>query len=128
MTDHPNAALYRSLFDSMMAGDVEAFSGAIADDIRYHVIGSPDPIVGKEAVLASFGGLDAAGFDFRGELHDVVANDEHTIALVTAHVTKDGETFTYRSAEILHFKDGKATERWAFSDDTEAINRFFGAE
>jgi uncharacterized protein len=127
MADHPNAALYRSLFDKMMAGDVEALSEAIADDIKYHVIGSPDPIVGKEAVLASFGGLDDAGFDFQGELHDVVANDDHTIALVEAHVTKDGKTFSYRTAEILHFKDGKATERWAFSDDTEAINRFFGS-
>jgi hypothetical protein len=24
-------------------------------------------------------------------------------------------------------KDGKITARWAFSDDTDAINRFFGS-
>jgi ketosteroid isomerase-like protein len=35
------------------------------------------------------------------------------------------QSLTYRTAEILHMKDGKITERWAFSDDTEAINRFF---
>jgi hypothetical protein len=32
----------------------------------------------------------------------------------------------YRTAEILHMKDGKVTEHWAFSDDTAAITDFFG--
>ena len=127
MGEHPNAAMYRGLFTAMNEGDTSAMADAMADDIRYHVIGSPDPILGKDAVLASFGGLEEAGFDFRADLHDIVANDDHTIALVEAHVTRDGETFSYRTAEILHVKDGKVTERWAFSDDTEAINRFFGS-
>jgi len=35
------------------------------------------------------------------------------------------QTFSYRSAEIYHMRDGKVTERWAFSDDTAAINAFF---
>ena len=126
MNDHPNAALYRRLFDAMMNRDSEAAMDAVADDIVYHIIGSDEPIVGKEAVVASLTALDESGFDFDGELHDVVANDDHTIALVQARVTKDGETFEYRTAEIFHVEDGKFTERWAFSDDTEAINRFFG--
>jgi ketosteroid isomerase-like protein len=45
---------------------------------------------------------------------------------VTATVTKpDGERFVYRTAEIYHVRDGKVTARWAFSDDTDRINRFF---
>jgi ketosteroid isomerase-like protein len=35
------------------------------------------------------------------------------------------QTLTYRTAEIYHVRDGKISARWAFSDDTEAINRFF---
>jgi len=31
----------------------------------------------------------------------------------------------YRTAEIYHIRDGKVTARWAFSDDTAAINEFF---
>jgi len=45
---------------------------------------------------------------------------------VNATATKDGQTFKYRTAEIHHIKDGKITERWAFSDDTDRINKFFG--
>ena len=59
------------------------------------------------------------------KVHDVVANDEHVIALVEATATRDGKTLNYRTAEIMHIRDGKITERWAFSDDTAAIVEFF---
>jgi ketosteroid isomerase-like protein len=49
------------------------------------------------------------------------------VALITATATKpSGEPLTYKVAEIYHVKDGKISARWAFSDDTEEINRFFG--
>jgi ketosteroid isomerase-like protein len=64
-------------------------------------------------------------YTIEGKIHDVVANDDHTIALVDATATRDGETFSYKVAEIYHIKDGKLTERWAFSDDTARINDFF---
>ena len=58
-------------------------------------------------------------------VHDVVANDDHTIALGTATATRNGKTLEYRTAEIYHIRDGKAVECWAFSDDTAAIVAFF---
>jgi ketosteroid isomerase-like protein len=57
----------------------------------------------------------------------VIANDTHAVALLETTFRKGDETFTYRTAEIYHVRDGKITARWAFSDDTEAINRFFGS-
>jgi ketosteroid isomerase-like protein len=66
-----------------------------------------------------------SGISFKGDLHDVIANDEHMVALVNTTVERGGKTFSYRTAEIYHVKDGKITHRWAFSDDTAAINAFF---
>jgi len=63
--------------------------------------------------------------DITYELHDVIANDDHAIALGTATATRGGETLTYRTAEIFPIRDGKAVERWAFSDDTAAIEASF---
>jgi ketosteroid isomerase-like protein len=60
------------------------------------------------------------------EIHDIIANDDHTVALGTATATRGGKTLTYRTAEIYHIRDGKVTARWSFSDDTAAINEFFG--
>jgi ketosteroid isomerase-like protein len=54
-----------------------------------------------------------------------VANDDHTIALLTATASMGDQSLTYRVAEIYHIRDGKLTARWAFSDDTDRINRFF---
>jgi ketosteroid isomerase-like protein len=58
-------------------------------------------------------------------MHDVVADDDHTVVLGTATATRNGKTLVYRTAEIYHVRDGKITERWAFSDDTKRIVDFF---
>lgn len=130
MSDHPNAALARKMAESLSSGDTSGLADMIADDIEWHEIGRPEPIIGKEALAARFGMGSGTPppYEITAELHDVIANDDHTISLATAHATKDGRTFDYRVAEIYHMKDGKVTARWAFSDDTAAINDFFGGE
>jgi ketosteroid isomerase-like protein len=130
VNEHPNAALARKIGESFNSGDTAALADFLADDIEWHEIGRADPIMGKEALAARFGMGSGTPppYEITGELHDVIANDDHTISLATAHATKDGRTFDYRVAEIYHIKDGKVTARWAFSDDTAAINDFFGGE
>jgi ketosteroid isomerase-like protein len=123
--DHPNAALVRRSLAALNSGDVQSLIDLLADDVEWHEIGRPEPIRGKAALAQRF--MGDAGSDVRitGDLHDVVANDEHTIALVQATATRGERTFSYRTAEIMHIRDGKVTARWAFSDDTAAINEFF---
>ncbi len=122
MGEHPNAALYRDAMEKMENEDFEAWADYLADDVVWHQIGA-ETIQGKAALMESMGQYE--GMDWDVDVHDVVANDEHLVALVTATVTAGGESFTYRTAEIAHVEDGKITERWAFSDDTAAINEFF---
>ena len=128
MNDHPNAALARKWADAFNSGDTTAMADAIADDIEWHEIGRAEPIIGKQALAERFGMGSGTPppYQITAETHDVIANDDHTVALASAHATKDGRTFDYRVAEIYHIKDGKITARWAFSDDTKAINDFFG--
>ena len=125
MADHPNAALVREIAEkSERDGDMTAAFENLADDVVWHEIGSDESIRGKQALMERFGGM-AAGGSIKTETHDVVANDDHTIQLVTATATMGDKELIYRTAEIYHIRDGKVTERWAFSDDTERINRFF---
>lgn len=125
MDEHPNAKLVRRMTDDLNSGDLQGMADMLADDVVWHEIGRDEPIRGKEALAARFTGPSAPDYQITGELHDVVANDDHTIALVNATATREGRTFKYRTAEIMHIRDGKIAERWAFSDDTEAINEFF---
>ncbi len=122
MADHPNAAMARRAIESLNAGDFEAMSALLADDVVWHEIGRAEPRRGRAAFAASGG---AADYTITGKVHDVVANDDHTIALVEATATRGGKTLVYRTAEVMHIRDGKVTERWAFSDDTAAIVEFF---
>lgn len=125
MSEHPNATLIREQAAAMKNGDMQATIDGLADDVVWHEIGSSEPVRGKAAVAARWAGMSDAGGSFSVELHDVVANDDHAVALVTATVSMGDHTFSYRTAEIYHMHDGKITERWAFSDDTAAINAFF---
>ncbi len=124
MAEHPNAALVRQALDSMSRGDTQGIADALSDDVEWHEIGRAEPIRGKAALAERFGG-STEDYQITAEMHDVVANDEHTIALVDATATRAGKTFSYRTAEIYHVRDGKIIERWAFSDDTAAITAFF---
>ncbi len=122
MGDHPNAMLLRSAFESFNAGDSDAFGTLLADDVVWHTIGG-QTMHGRDAVASSMSGME--GVDFEGKLHDVVGNDDHVVGLVEAHVKVGDNEISYRTAEIMHVEDGKVTERWAFSDDTQAITEFF---
>lgn len=124
MSDHPNAARYRQVSAALSAGDVGGFADVIADDIVWWEIGSSESVRGKDAVIEQMQFM--SDYDVHVEIHDVVANDDHLIALVAVTATKGDETLEYRTAEVHHVNaDGQVTERWAFSDDTQAIIDFF---
>ncbi len=125
MSEHPNAQMARQMIDAMGRGDLQALAPLIADDVEWHEIGRAEPRRGIAALGAAGPDGGAVDYEITGTLHDVVANDDHTIALVDATATRGGKTLTYRTAEILHIRDGKVVARWAFSDDTAAIVAFF---
>ena len=126
MDDHPNAAQIRKIAEEAeRTGDMSTAFDNVADDIVWHEIGRDEPIRGKQALMERFAGMPE-GATIKTETHDVVANDEHAIQLVTATATLGDKELVYRTAEIYHVRDGKITERWAFSDDTDRINKFFG--
>jgi hypothetical protein len=126
MADHPNAAKVRAASEELeRSGDVMSQMELIDDDVVWHEIGRDEPIRGKQALMERYGSMPE-GATITIQTHDVVGNDEHTIALVTATATMGDQQLVYRTAEIYHMRDGKITERWAFSDDTDRINKFFG--
>jgi ketosteroid isomerase-like protein len=121
---HPNAQILHDAMDTMNTGDPQALMDLLADDVEWHEIGRSEPTRGKESVMQrfgeSFGDVEAQATE-----HAVVADDEHAIQLMNVTARRGDKTLNYRTAEILHMRDGKITARWAFSDDTQAIIDFF---
>ena len=81
MADHPNAAKLRAASEAMeQGGDMTSQLDMVDDDIVWHEIGSDEPIRGKQALGERFNNMPE-GAGIKIETHDVVANDEHAIAL-----------------------------------------------
>jgi ketosteroid isomerase-like protein len=123
MSAQENLRVAREAQDAFERGDFERIDQLTADDVVWHEIGVAEPKRGKAALRAEMPGQ--VDYEISGTTHDVLASDDHAIALVEATATRGGRTLTYRTAEIYHIRDGRIAERWAFADDTEAIARFF---
>ena len=123
MGEHPNAAVVRTMNEAMFSGDIDTAASQIADDVVWHEIGRAEPRRGKAELAASMG--EFADTSITWEVHDTLASDDHVISLGTATATRGGQQLVYRTAEIYHVRDGKVSERWAFSDDTQRIADFF---
>lgn len=125
MSARENAAIAQALNDAFARGDMAQVDALMADDIVWHEIGRAEPRRGKAELRASFP-EGASEYTITGKTHDILASNDHAIALIEVSATRAGTPFTYRTAEIYHVRDGKISERWAFSDDTAAIAAFFG--
>lgn len=118
-----NRAVAQEVQDAYARGDFQRLDELTADDVVWHEIGKSEPLRGKAALRGEM--PSQTDYEISGETHDVLASDDHAIALVEATAKRGGQTLVYRTAEIYHIRDGKIAERWAFSDDTEKIVRFF---
>jgi ketosteroid isomerase-like protein len=124
MSAQDSAAVARVITHAFDSGDMARVEALLADDIVWHEIGRAEPRRSKDALRAAGPG-GGADYTITGRTHDILASDDHAITLLEATATRGGRTFNYRTAEIYHIRAGRVTERWAFSDDTEAIARFF---
>ena len=129
MTDHPNLERAHAGYEAFAAGDLAAVSDLLSDDIVWHSGGSnvlTGDYVGKEAVLGFFGLLmQETDGSFRNDIHDMLANDEHGVALVTMSAARGGESFEGRMVHVFHMSDGKMTEFWAIPEDQSGYDEFW---
>ena len=126
---HPNEDLVREGFEAFRRGDMDALQKQFTDDIRYHVPGRSvisGDLEGTEQVLQMFARVfELTGGTFSFELHDVLANDEHAVALFTTRGERAGKQLNNNMIQAYHFRDGKVSEIWAHQFDDYAVDEFF---
>ncbi len=129
MADHPNLELMRRGYAAYTSGDLETIDRLFADDIVWHVSGR-SPIsgdyTGKEQVFGFFGKLqELSGGTSKVEVHDLLADDDHGVAIVTQSASRDGRTYEGRVTHVLHLRDGKVTEFWDAYVDQYTSDEFW---
>jgi ketosteroid isomerase-like protein len=129
VTEHPTVELTRRGYDAFARGDLAALSGLIADEVTWHVTGA-GPLSGtyrgRDEVFSFFGRLaEETGGTFRLDVHDVLANDEHAIALCRLSASRGGKSIEVPVANVSHVRDGKVTEFWGATTDPQASIDFW---
>jgi ketosteroid isomerase-like protein len=127
---HPNEDVVREAFAAFGRGDIDALRNQyFAEDIRWHIPGR-GPLAGDydgiARVMELFGRiLELSGGTFRNELHDVVANDEHAVALYGTAAEREGRRLDDNNVSTFHIRDGKIAEVWTQVTDMYATDEFW---
>lgn len=122
---HPNADLVRKGFEAFAAGDMATMDQLIADDAIWHTSGR-NPLAGdykgKEAIFENWARLRQETEAFQQDMHAILADDDHVVALVDVTAARGGKTLKGQQVLVFHVIDGKASEVWAVSTDPYAFD------
>jgi ketosteroid isomerase-like protein len=129
--EHPNATIVRKLLEALPA-DMETVDALTADDIIWRSAGRTafsGEYRGKGHLFDHFATigrmLGSADVEHRVDMHDVLANDEHTVVLWTRHARRGTESLDVDGVGVFHLRDGKISEWWVVHADQHAFDEFF---
>ena len=130
MTEHPNVEYARRGYAAFGSGDLATLGELIADDAVWHAQGV-GPLSGdyhgRDQVFGFFGRLaEETGGTFRLDVHDILANDEHTAVLATLTASRNGKSIEVPVVNVSHNDgNGKITEFWTSTTDPQAALDFW---
>ena len=126
MADHPNVERLRRGYEAYARGDLATLRGMFADTITFHFLGHTQlsgAYNGLSEVLGYFERLPEIGAAFRFEVHDLLADDEHGVALLAGTAERAGERIHQKVVHVFNLNaDGKVTEWWNYWQDQEALD------
>ncbi len=130
MAGHPNVARIRDGYAAFAKGDFAVLNDLFAEDLLWHEPGRNQlagEYRGRDAVYEFFGRLmEVTEGSFSLDVHAILADDEHGVALVTSTASRGGRSLTVKDTHVFHLRDGRVTEFWAASTDQYAIDELIG--
>jgi uncharacterized protein len=130
MTEQANAELLRRGYAAFQGGDLETVRSLLAEDVVWHNPGSnhlSGDYRGADETMGLFVKFfQDSGGTFKVDVHDILANDTHGVALITACASSGDKTMDSRGTHVVHITDGKLTESWIFAEDQHEVDEFWG--
>jgi uncharacterized protein len=129
VTEHPNIEVFKQVYDTFTTGDMDRLAELIAKDVVWHVPGTnliSGEYTSREAIFGCFSKIfELSKGTYRAELHDILANDEHTVALLHATARHGEKTLDQDYAFISHIRDGQIAELREAWTEGPAWNEFW---
>lgn len=125
---HPKEEIARGAFEAFSSRDRDAIARYFSEDMVYH-LGGDTAVSGDRKGRAAFIGLmdrvSDLGIEASYDLHDVVANDEHAVMLISGRLEREGKApYEEPAVWVAHVDEGKITELWSFPFDQAAVKEF----
>ena len=129
MAEHPNVALIKRWYKAFAEGNYPPIiADLLAEDVVWHLPGR-HPLSGdhrgRDAVMAAILRFDELSASLQLEVHDVLASDEHAVALLRATGTREGKRYDGLEIDVFHIRGGRVTEFWSFSEDQRVTDEFW---
>jgi hypothetical protein len=130
MAEHPNVARVRDLYAAFATGDLAVLNDVLAEDLLWHEGGRNQlsgEYRGREVVLGLFGKyMEVTEGSFHLDLHTVLADDKHGVALVVITASRGGRSIKVNAVDVMHLHDGKVVEVWAVPTEQYAFDELIG--
>jgi hypothetical protein len=130
MSVHPNAIRIRELFAAFRGGDIDTVRSVIPEHAVWHFPGRRGQLAGshrgRDAIFAFL--LNVQGLtdhSFHLDLIDVLANDQHAVALFRGHAERNGKTLDNPTCLRMRIEQGQVVEVWEFVWDLFAVDEFW---
>ncbi len=126
---HANEQFVRKMYDAMARGDGRQLARVLTAETQWIMPGrgllsgtyrGPDEIFGlwKRIAEQSGGGLQL-------ELRDVLANDDHAVALVSVRGSREGRQLDERQVAVFEFADGQLRSGTFIYEDPQTYDAFW---
>jgi ketosteroid isomerase-like protein len=130
MAEHPNVARIRDGYVAFANGDFAGLNELFAEDLLWHEPGRSQlagEYRGRDAVYDFFGKLmQVTEGTFHLDLHTILADDEHGVALLVTTASRGGRSMMVNDAHVFHLREGKVVEFWTASTDQYAVDEVIG--
>ena len=129
--NNENVERMRRGYDAFAKADLDTLRELFSPDIVWHS-GGNNPLTGDykgiDEVFGYFGKIfEATGGEMQQEVHDLLANDEHGVAITHVRASRpDGRTMDMNQIAVFHQDDQhRVTEAWIVPEDARAADAFF---
>lgn len=130
MSDHPNVARIRSMYEAVERGDMDGFAAVLDEDIVWHesMPGFEGDYQGRDEALAMLGRVFESGIEVNAlSIEHILADDTHATVLLDVTVTVGGRRHVSQYADVYRICDGSLTEHWHLPFDHRAEEAFYAS-
>lgn len=129
MADHPNVVIFQSIYSAFTKGDMDALATFFDEGVSWHTPGRHSlarTYVGRVETFASFAEeFELTAGTYSVEVRDVLATDEHIVALLHATADRSGKRLDQDYVIVFRMRHGKVDAAWEICKDQPAVDEFW---